>query len=315
MVHTLLLFNCIFIFLIYNFKYIKGKIVDILAPDEVNFKYLKQIDKNIQPYIVNMKDILHNGLYMLISDSFQRAIKIHSKLPDLPFPFSQWHKYMFLQTNVILNIFENVPAKNYPSLIENLTNIECIKWDKELRENEFFNPFLINYFFSYESQSIIKRKNQNFAEFQKKLLTSFVEKIPSYKRETAMFAFVELTKIQKFILPENQMVFNSLTNDQLDTFLNSVFHNSYTNENVNKKIFDKQYLYNYLNSSQKNNVLEYFIEKVGAIDPSNNKIFLTLALDEINEIQGLRKIHNYLTLKNNLNSKFEELKPIKIHKI
>lgn len=101
--------------------------MDILAPDETNFDHLKQVDTNIQPYIKNMSRVLTNSIEILISDSFNKAIEIHSHLPHLQFPLSKWIRYHHVSEQHFLKILKNTSSENFPALIENLVSIEKFK--------------------------------------------------------------------------------------------------------------------------------------------------------------------------------------------
>lgn len=296
--------------------------MNILEPDETNFNHLIQVDKNIKPYINNMKKILTNSIEILIADSFDRAIHIHSFLTSLDFPFSQWSKYRELQPHQIIKIFNNIPEENYSKLFENCVNVFPVIWNGEEQNLNFYNPFIIKTLFSLEAQSIMKSKGANYSNFQHDFLQVFVKNIPSYKNETAMFAFIELTHFFKDILPENQSIFNQLDDKVLNKFLSNVFNNNYTyyirddvsNKLISNKFFTNQCngFFNYLDSSHSNKVFDHLSHNLCRSEYIENNLYHTLFPEEIRRIQDSKKEHDFLVLDNKLQKKSLQSKKMKI---
>lgn len=284
--------------------------MSILTPDENNFKHLQQVDKNIQPYINNMKKVLTNSIEILISDSFDRAIHIHSFLPSLDFPFSEWSKYQELSPHKIIKIFDKIPEENYLELFNNCVNVIPVTWN-EKQDSTLYNPFIIKTLFSSEAKNIILSKGLDYSKFQHDFLESFVKKIPSYKNETAMFAFIELTNFYKDILPENQSVFNQLNDKDLNKFLSYVFKNNFTyyikNDMKNMFFSNKcKGFFEYLESSHSNKVFDHLSHSLCLVESIENNSYPTLFPDEIERIQKSKKEHDFLVLDNKLSSKPKE---------
>lgn len=283
--------------------------MDILAPDEANFEHLKQVDTNIQPYIKNMSRVLTNSIEILISDSFNKAIEIHSHLPHLQFPLSKWIRYHHVSEQQFFKILKNTTFENFPALIENLVFID------KLKNLEHINPFVLSYCFTDDAQSIISKKF-DYSEFKNILINKFVEKIPSYKGTVNSFALSEIVKISLSINQEEQNIFKKLTKEQLNTFLSKSFNNDYA-----FSLFDSQQeilrIFNipiteYLKSSQNNPIIEHLIQEISILDPFDNSKFPTLYPNEVQLIQSLKPKHDFIVLENQLPEKNVKIKQPKI---
>lgn len=288
--------------------------MDLLAPDEANFNHLLQVDINIKPHINNMKKILSNSIEILIADSLSRAVEIHAQIPHLHFPFSKWSKYKQLDNTTILAVLGNMPIENYPQLIHDCVNVAPVKYFSE--GDTIYNPFILRTLLSSQSKTIISSKGESFSTFQKDLLQAFVTKIPSYTKETALFAFIELTHFHEAILPENQIIFKQLSSPQLDKFLSYSFNNSFILETFfdkNNKFFEPlcSGFYDYLKSPNQNVIFDYLSEKIAVLDAFSNQVFPSLFPDEIEKIQRLKKEHEFLVLvlDNKLPSKAKSKQP------
>ena len=282
--------------------------MDILAPDEKNFNHLSQVDINISPYIKNMQKILSNSIDILISDSLDRAIETHSHLPHLHFPFSLWSKFKKLEKDKILSILNNIPIENYSHLITNCVNVVAVKHFE--KNDNIYNPFIISTLLSDESKDIITTKGQNYSEFQHNLLQTFVEKIPSYSKETALFAFIELSLFYHYVLPENESIFNQLNEKTLDHFLDNVLNNDYTyyiKYEMHNKFFSYKAkgVFSYLKSSHKNKIFDHFTSKVCCLEPDKINLYPILLWDEITNITNLKKEHDFLVLDNKFKHKLK----------
>lgn len=270
--------------------------MDILAPDHVNFDHLIQIDKNIQPYIKNMKMILSNGIEILINDSFKCAIEIHSQLPHLSFPLSQWLAYIpaAQEKKAIFQILSQTSVDNLPDFIHNIVNVAPMKLLPDT------HPFTISYFLSDTAQKIISKK-MNYSDFQHLLINSFAKNLHNYKGKMATFAFAELFKIAPLILPEHKDLFQQISDKHIQDFFHHVFRNDYVYsvfDDKNKSFFTyfSIDLFSYLTSDKSNYIIDKFIEKCVLIDPLKNNDFLTLFPEEIITIQTLKKQHDFLVL-------------------
>lgn len=283
--------------------------MNILAPDEANFDHLIQVDKNIQPHIMNMTRILSNSIEILVIDSLNRAIEIHSQLPHLDFPVSQWISYTPVHQEKLLKILSHTPGENLPTFIQNIISVKPSK----LYPNK--NPFIFSYLFNEEAQSIISQK-YDYSKFQRLLLTHFMKELPKFQYIVNTFAFSELFKIDSLILPENKEIFNQLSDEHLEHFFFKAFKNESTYAAFDKQqrffnYFDIQ-IVDYLQSNRSNPLIEKFIEKCVAIDPFNNSEFPTLFPEEIKLIQKLKTEHDFLVLNSKMPEKNIKSKPSKI---
>jgi hypothetical protein len=283
--------------------------MNILEPDEANFDRLIQLDKNIQNHIKNMNRILSNSIEILILDSLERAINIHSQLSYLNFPISQWISYIPIHQEKLLKILSNTPSENLPMLIDNIVNVRTSK----LNPNK--NPFVLSFFLNKEAQSIIEKK-YNYSEFQNILLTKFIKKLPTYQGFHNTFAFAELFKIDSFILPENKSIYNQLSKEHLENFFFKAFKNDmvYSVFDRNESFFNyfSIDIVKYLQSNNNNPVIEKFIEQCFTIDPFNNTKFPTLLPEEINIIKKLKIQHDFLVLNSKIPEKNIKYKSSKI---
>ena len=283
--------------------------MDILAPDEANFDHLKQVDTNIQPYIKNMSRVLTNSIEILISDSFNKAIEIHSHLPHLQFPISKWIRYYHISEQQFLKILKNTTPENFPALIDNLVHVDKIK------DTQHINPFIFSYCFTEDAQSIINNK-YDLLKFQKQLVEKLIEELPSYKSTVSTFAFAEIVKISLHLHQESQHLFSVISEQQADDLFSKALKNDYTYSLVDsQQEFFKTLqipIENYLKSSQKNSLVDFFIQKVSSIEPFNNTIFPTLYPNEVQLVQKLKNKHDCLVLENKLPEKNSKTKQPKI---
>lgn len=247
--------------------------MDILAPDETNFDHLKQVDTNIQPYIKNMSRVLTNSIEILISDSFNKAIEIHSHLPHLQFPISKWIRYYHISEQQFLKILKNTTPENFPALIDNLVHVDKIK------DTQHINPFIFSYCFTEDAQSIINNK-YDLLKFQKQLVEKLIEELPSYKSTVSTFAFAEIVKISLHLHQESQHLFSVISEQQADDLFSKALKNDYTYS-----------------------LVDFFIQKVSSIEPFNNTIFPTLYPNEVQLVQKLKNKHDCLVLENKLPEK------------
>lgn len=270
--------------------------MDILAPDSANFDHLIQVDTNIQPHIKSMSRILTNSIEIMIIDSFQHAIDIHSQLPHLNFPVSQWVRYLPLHEPKVLTILKNTTPENLPSLIEEITTIQPLKNTKQI------NPFILDIVLSPEAKNILSSKC-DYDLFQKSLISTFVQKLPSYKGLVSSFAFAEIAKIDDKLSNESREIFQQINNDDLNQFFSRTFKNDFVytlfnNQDEFLKFFNVP-IHDYLKSSRHNHILEAFVDKCSSINALTDD-FPTLYPNEVQSISNMTKKHKILILEEKL---------------
>lgn len=270
--------------------------MNILAPDSANFDHLIQVDTNIQPHIKNMSRILTNSIEILMIDSFQHAIEIHSQLPQLHFPISQWIRYLPIHEPKFLTILKNTPSENLPNFIEEITNVVPLKNTKKT------NPFVLNLIFSPEAQNILKNKC-DYDLFEKSLISTFVEKLPTYKGLVCSFAFAEIAKIDDKISHESREIFKQINTEDLNKFLSRAFKNDFMYSLFNNQDEFFQFfnvpINDYLKSAHHNHVLETFVDKCSLLHALNDE-FPTLYPHEVKKVIDMTKEHKNLILQEKL---------------